>query len=290
MASGFRSVAGFGFGIAHCAPMSPRRRAGSPSPMLESVPPAGRERADVGRRRGGLPAGTPARGSARPGAAWVSWMRPTVPGPRAALTRSRRSGISICSCGACGAADRQRQEARRPARGRGRAAAARRSPRTRGRRSRGQSARSRAWAKPRLAAAVRICGSISPPARTKPRASRGLAPARWHVTVVGHARAAPGCAVKVNGAGEACQGERMEAADASAMAARCSPGTTGQARVLPWRTPPGARRAARSLPRSGSPRSCCSRPPSPRSRGYFRRFIARWPTVAGARRGAATPR
>ena len=71
----------------------------SPSPMLESVP--------RDRRRGRRPPPAGARGrqaaggSAKPCAAWVSWMRPTAPGPSAAFTRSRRSGTSICSCGAC---------------------------------------------------------------------------------------------------------------------------------------------------------------------------------------------
>ena len=83
----------------------------SPSPMLESVPPSRRRAVRVGRRRGGCRPERRLRARRSRGAAWVSWMRPTVPGPRAAFTRSRRSGISIWSCGACAPLTASGQEA-----------------------------------------------------------------------------------------------------------------------------------------------------------------------------------
>ena len=60
-------------------------------------------------------------------------------------------------------------------------------------------------------------------------------------------------------------------------AVRCSPGTTAIAACC--RGAP--RRASAPIPiGSGSPRSCCSRPPSRRSRPYYARFLERFPTVA----------
>ena len=65
--------------------------------------------------------------------------------------------------------------------------------------------------------------------------------------------------------------------EAMASRGRFSPGTTGIARDLPWRAPPGG--SARSLSASGCRRSCCSRRRWRRSRTIIAKFIARWPTV-----------
>ena len=154
MGSAFRFICGFGYGIAHSAPMSPRPRAGRDHQCLK----AARERAEIARRTrpGARPARRRGLGEALRRVGELD--PPTVSGPSAALTRSRRIGSSICSCGACGPRDRERQQpARRPARQR-ELRRPRRSPRTPARRSR---PRARAAAPGRSRASPRRCGAAA---------------------------------------------------------------------------------------------------------------------------------
>ena len=232
-------------GIAHSAPMSPRPRAGRHHQCLRARRAS---RAEVGagpRRRA---ARTAAGGSAKPRAAWVSWMRPTVPGPERRvdpLAQERQQHLQL-----------RRMRARRPpasaarppARARGASLhRARRSRRTPGRRSRARAPAAAPAAKPRRAAAVRICASISPPARTKPRARRArlvFRPAPCHCRSAMRFRSRRGRGYRP---ARGLSGERMQTTDGG-WRMRCSPGTTGRRARCPGACRPAARRGARPLP------------------------------------------
>ena len=142
----------------------------SPSPMLEigSAYAARARAAGGGGRRFG--AGSGRLGEARPGCGSAGCARPY---PARARRSPARAAAAAAAAAAARAARSTASVSSPPAGPRARASfsgaqiAANSGPAISG-----QSARSRAWAKPRRAAAVRSCGSISPPARTKPRESR----------------------------------------------------------------------------------------------------------------------
>ena len=244
----------------------------SSSPMLEIV-----------RRTRPGPAAAPgaAARSGRPRLgeavrAWVSWMRPTVPGPERRvdpLAQDRQQHLQLrLACGPSTASVK-----RPPAGPRARASltgaqiAANSGPAISG-----QSARSRAWAKPRRAA--RRCASAPRSARRRGRSrgpARGLVfrPLRCAV-VVGHDSAPSGH--EASGGRAACQGERMGAAAdrPPARAARLvRPGGAGAALARAARQPGAARPLPRLALRGDAAaddrrrgRAATSRPSSPAGR------------------------
>ena len=255
--------------------MSPRRRAGRHHQCL-------RARRRSRRGRPGAPA-APAAGR-RPAArrsrapAWVSWMRPTVPGPSAALTRSRRSGSSICSCGACAPADRDGQQAaRRPAR-------AREPERRADRGELGAGDLRPERAQPRLGEAALGRGACASaprsarrPGRSRGRAARACLSAR-PVPLSSAMRLRSPFGYRGYRLAGGLSG-RTDAGRHDPPPRRCSPGTTARRATCPGARRPG-RRARPDPYRVWLSEVMLQQTTVAAVRGYFEAFVTRWPTVA----------